>query len=95
MVEVKWTPVIVGLVIAIILGIILELFIGSWGGLIAYLIATIYVGYTVGGDYMNGAIHGATCRYSGSNNCRHTRYYWFGGCCRRRRSSGWNISSNQ
>ena len=30
MVEVKWTPVIIGLVIAIILSIILELLIGSW-----------------------------------------------------------------
>lgn len=58
MVEVKWTPVIIGLVIAIILGLIIEMVLPGWS-IIAYLIATIYVGYTVGGGYSNGAIHGA------------------------------------
>ncbi len=31
---------------------------GDLGGLIAFLLATIYIGYTVGGDYINGAVHG-------------------------------------
>ncbi len=31
--------------------------IGLFGGAIGFLIATIYVGYSVDGDYKNGAIH--------------------------------------
>jgi Family of unknown function (DUF5518) len=58
MVEVKWTPVVIGLVIAIVLGLIIDLVLPGWGW-IGYLIATIYVGYSVGEGYMNGAIHGA------------------------------------
>jgi len=58
MVEVKWTPVIIGLLLAIILGLLFGMFI-SWGDILGYLIATIFVGYSVGGDYKNGAIHGA------------------------------------
>ncbi len=57
MVEVKRMPIIIGLVIAIILGLVLGNLI-SWGDILGYLIATIYVGYSVGGDYTNGAIHG-------------------------------------
>jgi Family of unknown function (DUF5518) len=33
--------------------------VGSWVEILGGLIATIYVGYTVGGNYKNGAIHGA------------------------------------
>ena len=58
MVEIKWTPVIVGLLLAIILGLLFGMFI-SWGDILGYLIATIFVGYLVGGDYKNGAVHGA------------------------------------
>jgi Family of unknown function (DUF5518) len=58
MVKIKWTPVIVGLLLAIILGLLFGMFI-SWGDILGYLIATIFVGYLVGGDYKNGAIHGA------------------------------------
>ena len=57
MVEVKWTHIINGLVIAVLLGLILGI-LTSWGDILGYLIATIYVGYSVNGDYMNGAIHG-------------------------------------
>ncbi len=45
--------------VAIIFGILLEFILGSWGGILTYLIAIIYVGYSVGGDYINCAIHGA------------------------------------
>ncbi len=57
--DIDWKTVIIGLVLAIVLGLILGTILGEWGGTIGYLLATIYVGYTVGGDYMNGAIHGA------------------------------------
>ena len=33
--------------------------ISASGAIIGFLIATIYVGYVVGGDYVNGAIQGA------------------------------------
>ena len=56
MVEVKWTPVIICLLIAIILGEILGI-LTSWGDIFGYLIATTYVGYSVDRDYTNGAIH--------------------------------------
>lgn len=71
----EWTPVILGIIVAIILGILLEFILGSWGGIVAYLIATIYVGYSVGGDYINCAIHGSSCRYICINRCRYTRHY--------------------
>jgi hypothetical protein len=58
MVEVKWMPVIIGIVIALILGLIIDMVLPGWG-IIAYIIATAYVGYSVAGGYMNGAIHGA------------------------------------
>jgi hypothetical protein len=32
--------------------------VGLFGGAIGFLIATIYFGYIVGGEYKNGAIHG-------------------------------------
>ncbi len=66
MIEVKWKTVIIGLVLAVILSATIEglitllagMIIGLFGGAIGFLIATIYVGYTVDGDYKNGAIHG-------------------------------------
>jgi hypothetical protein len=33
------------------------------GALIGYLLGTIYVGYAVGGDYKNAAIHGALAAF--------------------------------
>lgn len=49
--SIKWTPVIIGIIIAFIL---------SWFlSVIGYFIATVYVGYSVDGEYINGAIHGA------------------------------------
>ena len=57
MVEVKWTPVIIGLLIGIILGEILGI-LTSWGDIFGYLISTVYVGYSVDKNYTNGAIHG-------------------------------------
>ena len=55
MVEIKWKPVLIGLVIAIILGLLLGI-LASWGDILGYLIATIYVGYSVDGNYMNGVM---------------------------------------
>jgi hypothetical protein len=56
--DIDWKTIIIGIVIAIVLGWIFNFIMGGLGYL-AYLLATIYVGYTVGGDWMNGAIHGA------------------------------------
>jgi hypothetical protein len=39
-------------------GLIIDMVLPGWG-IIAYIIATAYVGYSVAGGYMNGAIHGA------------------------------------
>ena len=55
MVEVKWKTVIIGLVLGVILSATIEMLItlvfgmivGLFGGAIGFLIATIYVGYTV------------------------------------------------
>ena len=48
---------IIGIVISIILGEILGI-LTSWGDVLDILIGAIYVGYSVDGNYMNGAIHG-------------------------------------
>ena len=66
MLEVKWKLVIIGLVLGIVLSATIEILttfvagmiVGLFGGAIGFLIATSYVGYTIGGDYKNGAIHG-------------------------------------
>ncbi|MGZ7119727.1 MAG: DUF5518 domain-containing protein, partial [Methanobacterium sp.] len=54
-------PIIIASVVAIVLGNILSvsgIHLHAYG-LIILLIASIYVGYSVGGDYINGAAHGA------------------------------------
>ena len=66
MVVIKWTPVIVGLLLAIVLGLLFGMFI-SWGDILGYLIATIFVGYVVGGDYKNG-VAWSTCWCGCINN---------------------------
>jgi hypothetical protein len=58
MVYVRWNTVLIGVVIAIILGFLLRL-VSPSGAFIGFLIATIYVGYMIGGDYLNGAVNGA------------------------------------
>jgi hypothetical protein len=57
--NIKWNTVIIGIVIAFVLNFALSMFAGALGGIIAYLLTTIYIGYKVGGDYRNGAVHGA------------------------------------
>ena len=68
--NINWKILIIGLILAIILskiigftGLILGSTAGIWwnfiGQVIGYILATIYVGYTVGGDYINGGIYGA------------------------------------
>ncbi|MEW6009665.1 MAG: DUF5518 domain-containing protein [Euryarchaeota archaeon] len=47
---IKWKDVIICSILAILLNIIL------YGG---FLLATLYAGYRVGGEYSTGAIHGA------------------------------------
>jgi hypothetical protein len=57
MLKVKWMTLIVGLIIGIIFGSILGI-LTSWGDIFGYLIAALYVGYVVDGNYKNGAIYG-------------------------------------
>ncbi len=54
---IHWRTLIYGIVIAAFLGFLL--------GLIGYIIATLSVGYSVGGDYKKGAIHGALAGFVG------------------------------
>lgn len=54
---IDWKTVLLGSILAIILTVILSII--PFGGIIGYLAVTIYVGYTVGGEYANGAKHGA------------------------------------
>ena len=55
---VNWKSVIIGLILALILSVVLEIIGGSWGTTIGFFLAAVYVGYSAGGDYQNGAIHG-------------------------------------
>jgi hypothetical protein len=57
MVEVDWKPVLIGLIIAVLIGTILGI-LTSWGDLLGYLVGSIFVGYSVAGNYKVGAFHG-------------------------------------
>lgn len=46
----KWTPITIGVIASLILGILLNIF--------GILFATVYVGYSVNITNQNGAIHG-------------------------------------
>ena len=59
MVEIKSTPIISGIILAIILATLFKMIAGSWGEYAGLLLATIYVGFSVSGNYTNGTIHGA------------------------------------
>lgn len=59
MVEIKGTPIISGIILAIILATLFKMIAGSWGEYAGLLLATIYVGFSVSGNYTNGTIHGA------------------------------------
>ena len=59
MVEIKGTPIISGIILAIILATLFKMVAGSWGEYAGLLLATIYVGFSVSGNYTNGTIHGA------------------------------------
>ena len=59
MVEIKSTPIITGIILAIILATLFKMISGSWGEYAGVLLATIYVGFSVSGNYTNGTIHGA------------------------------------
>jgi hypothetical protein len=58
--KIEWKKVIIGVILSIILvfGIGLATF-GSVFGFLGFVIAIMYVGYSVGGDLKNGAVHGA------------------------------------
>lgn len=59
MVEIKSTPIITGMILAIILATLFKMVAGSWGEYAGLLLATIYVGFSISGNYTNGTIHGA------------------------------------
>ena len=59
MVEIKGTPIISGIILAIVLATLFKMVAGSWGEYAGLLLATIYVGFSVSGNYTNGTIHGA------------------------------------
>ena len=59
MVEIKSTPIITGIILAIILATLFKMVAGSWGEYAGLLLATIYAGFSVSGNYTNGTIHGA------------------------------------
>ncbi|MGB9977884.1 DUF5518 domain-containing protein [Methanobacterium sp.] len=59
MVEIKSTTIISGIILAIILATLFKMIAGSWGEYAGLLLATIYVGFSVSGNYINGTIHGA------------------------------------
>lgn len=59
MVEIKSTPIISGIILAIILATLFKMIAGSWGEYAGLLLATIYVGFSVSGNYTHGTIHGA------------------------------------
>jgi hypothetical protein len=56
--NINWKAILIGLAILLILEIIRFSVFGAFGGIIEYLLATTVVGYMVGGDYRNGAVHG-------------------------------------
>lgn len=66
MVEIKSTPIITGIILAIILAILFKMVAGSWGEYAGLLLATIYVGFSVSGNYANGTIHGALVGTTGA-----------------------------
>lgn len=55
---INWKIIIIGLVSAKILSFVLGIVLGLWS-ILGYFLAMVYVGYVVGGDYRNGAVHGA------------------------------------
>ena len=56
---VNWGAVIIGFFLSIIIGGIFAIIIPIWEGLLGLLLAGMAVGYIVGGDAMNGAMNGA------------------------------------
>ncbi len=66
MVEIKSTPIITGIILAIILATLFKMVAGSWGEYAGLLLATIYVGFSVSGNYVNGTIHGALVGTTGA-----------------------------
>lgn len=57
--NIKWINVLIGVIIALILVIIFSNLIGQFGAFTGLILASIYVGYTVGGNYTNGAVNSA------------------------------------
>ena len=51
--------VVLSATIEILVTVAFGMIVGLFGGAAGFLIATTYVGYRVGGNYKNGAIHGA------------------------------------
>lgn len=57
--EINWKQVFIGFILIFILSVIFSIMIYGPGAMIGYLVGTIYIGYAVGGDHKNTAIHGA------------------------------------
>jgi len=57
--NIKWKTVIIGIIIAIMLMFILEFLIGNGESTFSIILAAIFVGYWIGGNYNVGAINGA------------------------------------
>lgn len=58
-VKIQWKFIIIGLIIAIILSSIINMSSMSWGGYLAIIIASIFVGYIAEKDYKMSIIYGA------------------------------------
>jgi len=55
---INWKTILIGSLLAVILNLFFSLVV-PLGGFVGLIIATIYVGYKVGGEYRNGINHGA------------------------------------
>lgn len=54
---INWKAVVTGLILALMLSLVFGIIAGAWGITLGFFMAAIYVGYSAGGDYINGAIH--------------------------------------
>jgi|WetSurMetagenome_2_1015567.scaffolds.fasta_scaffold1033799_2 hypothetical protein len=56
---VEWRPLIIGIIFALSIYVISSYIYGQTGGFLAFLLGGVAVGYMIGGDLKEGAIHGA------------------------------------
>ncbi len=58
MVKIRAAPMIIGIILSTALAILFKMIAGVWGEYMGLLLATIYVGYSISGEYKNGAVYG-------------------------------------